>query len=286
MSFNNKIQLPFLQKESTKHNKKINIGKRKVRFNGPTYQFPIQKPSEYDDFLDQIPEKDNDIRNYLIATQYFGNEVQNGLDNIITNEGKLSSAAFRLASDLPSTGILKNKAAQSYFFDNRRKFEGKNPILMRQNIFSNVRVDDNIPKLPNIPGRFDVGDDPRKYRDMDIEERLKNLRNRSGVDNLPDNDDGDEIQRRLDNLRNPVDLPLPRSDNNQDTSLDRNDTIDSVDGERQNRGINFIENSNRLAKEIDEGNDIITKEKQAKRIYTQLPPTHNTIEDVTTGKTE
>ena len=284
MSLNKKIQLPYLEKEYTKHNRKINIGSRKVKFNRPTYQFPIQNPSEFDDYLDQIPPKNKDIKDYLIAAQFFGNEVQNGLDRIITNEGKLSSAAFRLASDLPSKGILQNKATPSYFFDNRRKFEGKNPILMRQNVFANTRLSDDIPKLPNVPGRFDIGDDPRRYRDMDIEKRLADLRNNKITNS---NDGDDDIQRRLNNLRNPSTLPLPPtvSDNTTNDDPDDDEEESSPPSESiENRGVEFIEKSNTLAKEIEEENKTLLKEKQARRIYTQLPASVNTIEDVTDGK--
>ena len=70
-----------------------------------------------------------DVKNFLLATSHFGEEIQGKLDLYVTNN-KLNEANFRRRPDPISKNIVRNKNPTEILFKDVKYFDAKNPVIV------------------------------------------------------------------------------------------------------------------------------------------------------------
>ena len=69
------------------------------------------------------------LQKYLLATGILESSIQDSLDMIIGDDGKLSNAAFCREPNLKIPNVMKKPNPVEYIFKNIAKFDSQNPIV-------------------------------------------------------------------------------------------------------------------------------------------------------------
>ena len=69
-----------------------------------------------------------DVKNFLLATSDFGEEIQQQLDLYVSNNN-LNEASFRRRLDRISENIIRNKNPIELLFKDVKHFDAQNPLI-------------------------------------------------------------------------------------------------------------------------------------------------------------
>ena len=69
-----------------------------------------------------------DVKNFLLATSDFGEEIQRQLDLYVSNNN-LNEASFRSRLDRISENIIRNKNPTELLFKDVKHFDAQNPVI-------------------------------------------------------------------------------------------------------------------------------------------------------------
>lgn len=73
-----------------------------------------------------------DVKNFLIATSQFGEEIQGEIDLYVTNN-RLNEASFRRKLDPIAKNIIRNQNPLELVFQDISTFDAQNPVKSSQN---------------------------------------------------------------------------------------------------------------------------------------------------------
>ena len=115
-----------------------------------------------------------DVRNHLLATTEFGQEIQSDIDLYITRD-RLNQASFRTRLDPIAKNVIRNQNPLKLVFKHIKHFDGKNPVTGSLIRAIHVGKKDDLSKLlakaPSI-------------KDLEIRSRLEFLGSGNNNDNF------------------------------------------------------------------------------------------------------
>ena len=158
--------LPDLKKFSDRRgqrklDKRISLAKRSIfndRFDEIKPLFRAEKGFNRDDFARDYHTSDEAIQNYIIATQNFGNEIQDSIDSIFekpssrySNNIAARNTILRHQSDLlldkKEDSLKYGRVPQGLLLSDKKKFSATNPVLFKQLNLSSEKLDEDIKKV-------------------------------------------------------------------------------------------------------------------------------------------